>query len=74
MKKVSVAQLNGGESKDIKSKSTDPPNNIKLEEILTYFVDENGICKECGQNHSKNPIYEYVKTSIDIIADLFRGF
>jgi len=34
-------------------------------------VDENGICKECGQNHSSNPNYEYVRTSIDIIADLF---
>jgi hypothetical protein len=71
MGKISVAQLNRGKSKDIKSKSTDPYSNIKLEKILTYFVDEKGICKECGQNHSNNPNYEYVRTSIDIIADLF---
>jgi len=41
-----------------------------IEDILTYFVDRNGICKICGQDHSFKPTFEDIKTSIDVIPML----
>jgi hypothetical protein len=46
-------------------------SSLELEEILSQFVDENGICKMCGHDHSFTPTFEGVKTSIDIISELF---
>jgi hypothetical protein len=42
-----------------------------LDDLLSHFVDSSGRCKACGQDHSFNPIFEDVKTSIDIIPELF---
>ena len=72
MKDATLAQLARGGLKDIKSNLTGHSSIINLEELLTYFMDEIGLCKQCGQNHSHNPEYEDVRTSIDIIAELFK--
>lgn len=59
-------------SKDTIPKSTVLSNSIKPDYILADFIDEKGMCKKCGRDHSYDPKYENVRTSIDIIPDLIR--
>jgi hypothetical protein len=42
-----------------------------LDNLLSHFVDKNGICKVCGHDHSFNPTFVAVKLSVDIIPELF---
>jgi hypothetical protein len=42
-----------------------------LEAIISQFVDANSICRACGHNHSFQPDFENVKTSIDDISEFF---
>lgn len=41
------------------------------DDILSYFVDSNGRCKICGQDHSHTPTSKDVKISMDVISELF---
>jgi hypothetical protein len=43
------------------------------EDILSPFdlIDSNGRCKICGQDHSHTPTFKDVKTSMDVISELF---
>jgi hypothetical protein len=73
MKKASIIRPFGVGSKDkSQSQSSDLSYRNKLEDILSYFIDEKGTCKKCGRNHSCDPKYENVRTSIDIIPELIR--
>lgn len=72
MKKGSIIQPFRIRSKDTIPKSTVLSNSIKPDYILADFIDENGTCKKCRQNHSYNPTYDDVKSSIDIILELFK--
>jgi hypothetical protein len=44
-----------------------------LEAILLQFVDADGICRACDQNHSFQQDFEGVKASIDDIPKLFQA-
>ena len=46
--------------------------NIDINKILDYFVDGNNTCRMCGQDHSFNPKYEDIRSSIDLINELFE--
>ena len=46
--------------------------NIDISKILDTFIDGNDICRVCGLSHSYNPKYEDIRSSIDIIPELFR--
>ena len=53
MKKIFIPQPFEVGSKDAKPKSTDFHNSIiRPEDMLSYFIDENDICKTCGHDHS----------------------
>jgi hypothetical protein len=39
-------------------------------DVLRQFIDKNGLCKVCGNDHSFRPTFEGVRTSIDIIPEL----
>jgi ArsR family metal-binding transcriptional regulator len=41
------------------------------DDILSHFVNSNGRCKICGQDHCYTPTFKDVKTSIDVISELF---
>jgi hypothetical protein len=43
-----------------------------IENLLYQFVDDNGVCKTCGQDHRCMSTFKDVKTTIDIIRDLFH--
>jgi len=60
-------------TKNIIRNDTDKHFDISdIEDILACFVDDNGLCKTCGQDHSFRPTFEGVKTSIDdVISELF---
>jgi hypothetical protein len=46
--------------------------DIDISSILAYYIDNDGICKKCGHNHSFKFNYEEAKSSIDIIPKLFK--
>jgi hypothetical protein len=77
VKKISIIRPRNIEvgSKDLESQSYtfDPSRKNRLEDILSFFIDENGICKKCGHDHSYHPKYEDLRSSIDIIPDLIRS-
>ncbi len=53
MKKIFIPQPFEVGSKDAKPKSTDLHYSIiRPEDMLSYFIDENDICKTCGHDHS----------------------
>lgn len=53
VKKIFITQPFEVGSKDAKPKSTDLHNSIiKPEDMLSYFIDENDICKTCVHDHS----------------------
>jgi hypothetical protein len=39
--------------------------------ILSHLVDGDGKCKICKQDHGYNPTFEDIKTSMDVISELF---
>jgi hypothetical protein len=46
--------------------------NIRIEDILDYFVDGNGICRTCGNNHSYQPNLNDIAYGMDIVTELFK--
>ena len=45
-----------------------------LESILRSLVDQNGICKTCGQDHSLKVKFDGVTITINQIYKLFEEF
>ena len=43
-----------------------------LEAILLQLVDASGICRACGHNHSFQPDFEEIRTSIENNSETFR--
>lgn len=43
-----------------------------LDKILDEFVDSNGICRECGQNHRLVPNFDYEMTNMDTFSELLQ--
>ena len=53
MKKIFISQQFEVRSRVAKPKSTELHNSIiRPEDMLSYFIDENDICKTCGYDHS----------------------
>ncbi len=75
MKKITIARPlrveAGSEDLKLQSQSSDTSRRNKLEDILSYFIYENCVCRQCGKNHSYNLEYENVRSNIRLISDLF---
>lgn len=45
---------------------------MRIEDILDYFVDGNGICRTCGNDHSYQPNLNDVAYGMDMVTELFK--
>jgi len=43
---------------------------VNIADILSKFVDANGICKICGHNHRFRPSFKYTKKVISSLSYL----